>query len=159
MSQHPRRTRLVTAVLVAALSLLFVGCSSSHSSSSTTTSPGKSLTVETPDGAVSLSLDGKLPPAWPAGFPLPPGTTPAGSGSVANTQKAHMIAVFRTSSTGKDAFTFYRDSTTLTVSQVKSVGAGDSFVGRLQYSGPYSGSVTVTEAGGQTYIVVYMQTT
>ncbi len=158
MSHHPRRTRLLTAVLVVALSLLFVGCSSSHSSSSTTTSPGKSLTVQTPQGAVSLSLDGKLPPSWPAGFPLPPGTTPAGSGSVANTQKAHMIAVFRTSGTGEDAFAFYRDSTTLSVSQARSVGSGSTFVGRLQLSGPYEGSVTVTQTGGQTYLVVYLQT-
>jgi hypothetical protein len=151
MDRHLRSPRLLTAVLAATLALAFLGCSSSHSSS-------KSISVQTPEGTASLSLDGKLPPDWPAGFPLPPGATPAGSGSIGNTQEAHMIGVFETSSTGTDTFNFYKNSSTLTVSQPKSVGTGNSFVGTLQFSGPYSGSVTVTDLSDTTHMVVYLKT-
>jgi hypothetical protein len=103
MDRHLRSPRLLTAVPAATLGLIFLGCSSSHSSS-------QSITVQTPEGTASLSLDGKLPPNWPADFPLPPGTTPAGSGSIGNTQEAHLIGVFEMSTTGTDTFNFYKNS-------------------------------------------------
>jgi hypothetical protein len=138
--------------VVAALFLL--GCSSSHSSSSSTSS--RSFSVSTPEGSASLSLDGQLPSGWPSAFPVPAGATPAGSGSIAGSEQSHMIGVFEASGTGPDTFDFYKDSTELTVKNAKSVGAGSSFVGRMELTGSYSGSVTVTEHNGHTYIVAYL---
>lgn len=161
MHHHVRRSRTWIAALAATLSLIFVGCSSSHTtaSSSTTAPAHQSFTVNTPEGAVSVSLDGELPPQWPSDFPIPPDTSPAGSGSIGGSTASHMIAVFQSSGTGQDAFNFYKNSTALTVSGAKSVGTGNSFLGRLRFSWTtHSGSVTVTEFNGHTYIVVYLET-
>jgi ABC-type Fe3+-hydroxamate transport system substrate-binding protein len=162
MDKRSSCTYFARALAIAAL-LLLAGCSSSSkssssssSSSSSTTSPGRSLTVNTPEGSVSLSLDGKLPPGWPSGFPVPSGATPAGSGSIGGSKESHMIAVFDYSGTGQDAFDFYKNNSTLTVNNATSVGTGKAFVGRMELTGSYSGSVTVTGYNGQTYIVVYL---
>jgi hypothetical protein len=69
-----------------------------------------------------------------------------------------MIAVFETPSTGQEAFDFYKNSTSLTVTNPKSAGAGSSFVGRMELSGTHTGSVTVTDASSPTHIVVYLNT-
>jgi hypothetical protein len=149
------------ALAVLAL-LLIVGCTSSPSKSSSspsspsTTSPGRSFAVNTPQGSVSVSLDGKLPSGWPSGFPIPSGATAAGSGSIGGSKESHMIAVFDYPGTGSDAFDFYKNNSSLTVNNAKSVGTGSAFVGRMELTGSYSGSVTVTGYNGQTYIVVYL---
>jgi hypothetical protein len=69
-----------------------------------------------------------------------------------------MIGVFKTSSTGQEAFNFYKTSSSLTVSNPKSVGVGNSFVGRLEFSGDHKGSVTVTDTSSPTHIIVYLNT-
>jgi hypothetical protein len=69
-----------------------------------------------------------------------------------------MIAVFQTNGSAQEAFDFYKNSTSLTVSNPKSAGAGESFVGRLEFSGAHKGSVTVADISGQTHIVVYLNT-
>jgi hypothetical protein len=69
-----------------------------------------------------------------------------------------MIGVFQSTGSGQDAFNFYKNSSTLTVSNPTSLGAGNTFVGRLEFSGTHKGSVTVTDHNGQTYIVVYLNT-
>jgi hypothetical protein len=69
-----------------------------------------------------------------------------------------MIAVYETTSTGQEAFDFYKNSTSLTVSNPKTVGAGNAFVGRLKLSGTHKGSVTVSELSDQTHITVYLNT-
>jgi hypothetical protein len=114
--------------------------------------------VETPQGTASLSLDGQLPPTWPADFPLPPHSTPAGSASLSKATTNHQIAVFETSTSGQEAYNFYKNSSSLDVSQPKSLGVGNSFVGKLQFSGPHTGSVTVSDVNDQTLIVIYLQT-
>ena len=145
-------------IIAVAAALFLVGCSSSHSSSSSTatSSPSRSFTVSTPEGSVSLSLDGQLPPGWPSAFPTPAGATSAGSGSVGGSTESHMIAVFQASGTGEDTFNFYKSSSDLTVKNPKSAGTGSAFVGRLELTGNYSGSVTVTGYNNHTYIVVYL---
>ncbi|HWT83979.1 MAG TPA: hypothetical protein VN648_34940, partial [Candidatus Methylomirabilis sp.] len=83
---------------------------------------------------------------------------PAGSGSIERETKAHMIAVFKTTSTGQETFDFYKNSTSLTVSNPKSAGAGSSFVGRMEFSGTHKGSVTVTDISNPTHFIVYLNT-
>ena len=159
MYHHCRRYQILAAAVAVAASVAIGGCSSSHNSGSlTTTTTAKSFSVDTPEGTVSVSLDGQLPPHWPSDFPIPPDTTPAGSGSVGSDTTAHMIAVFSSSGTGQEAFDFYKNSTALTITNPKSVGTGSSFAGRLQFSGTHTGSVSVTELQGQTLIIVYLKT-
>ena len=83
------RTRIATALCIAVLLLGAAACSSDSSSSSknTTTTSNKGFEVSTPEGQVSISLSGSLPPNWPDGFPVPSGAEPAGSGSLGNSER------------------------------------------------------------------------
>jgi hypothetical protein len=138
--------------------VLVTGCGSSSKSGTSSTTTNRSLSVGTPEGTVTLSLNDQLPPGWPSGFPVPSGATPAGSGSIENKTTSHLIAVFEAPGSGQDAFNFYKNSTTLKVTDPKSVGVGNAFVGRLHFSGPYKGSVTVANRDSRTLIVVYLNT-
>jgi len=150
------RIRSVTAFAVLAIALL-AACGSSSKSSSTTTTTKKNVAVETPDGQVSLSLDGQLPPNWPSGFPVATGATPAGSGSLVNGGSGVMIGVFTTKQSPSDAYEFYKNNSALTVTNSGSVGAGDTYVGTVEFTGTYVGNVTVVAAGSDTNIVVTLK--
>jgi hypothetical protein len=139
------------------------GCSSSNSPAAspatTAASPpatGKDFQVSTPSGQVTLSLDGHLPPSWPSGFPVPPGAKVAGSGSVAGSSSATQVAAYTSSQSPADAFAFYKDNSTLTTSDEKSVGSGSHFFGTAKITAPHKGSVTVVSHSGTTYIVVVL---
>jgi hypothetical protein len=67
-----------------------------------------------------------------------------------------MIGVYEATGTGQDTFDFYKNSSDLTVKNARSAGTGSAFVGRLELTGNYTGSVTVTEHNSHTYIVVYL---
>lgn len=153
------RIHRVAAVACAGL-LLIAGCSSSSKSSSnrnpTTTTP-KSFQVQTPEGQVSLSLTGQLPPGWPSSFPVPSGATAAGSGSFVNGGSGALVGVYTTSQSGSDAFSFYKSNSSLTVASSKSAGVGNAYLGQVKLGGAYAGgSVTVTAVSGTTYIVVVL---
>lgn len=163
----PRSRSLVAAVAltsVLALGTVATACGSDSNTASTTTTAApsssgtapKSFSVSTPQGDVSLSLDGKLPPSWPSSFPVPSGAEPAGSGSLAKSESGVQIAVFSTSQSGADAFSFYSQNSSLSPSNVKSTGVGNAFVGTLTLGGSWDGSVTVAGSGGTTYIVVVL---
>ena len=152
------RIRSVTAFAVLAIALLAAcGSSSKSSSTTTTTVSGKNIAVQTPDGQVSLSLDGQLPPNWPAGFPVPSGATPAGSGSLVNGDTGVLVGVYTTTQPPADAFDFYKNNASLTVTNPKSIGTGDAYVGTLDLSGSYTGNVTVVATGSGTHIVVTLK--
>src|SRR4051794_32702828 len=102
------RARIATASAPAVIGLMAgatVGCSSSDTSTpattststTTTTASNRTVAFDTPDGQVSVSLDGKLPPNWPTAFPVAPGATPAGSGSLGNSDKTVMVGVYSVS--------------------------------------------------------------
>lgn len=159
------RSLVVGAVVVAALGLGAVGaCSSSSDSGSATTTTAKSsngtvpksFSVSVPEGDVSLSLDGQLPPSWPSSFPVPDGADPAGSGSLAKSDSGVQIGVFSTSEAAKDAFAFYSEDSSLSPSNVKSTGIGNAFVGTLTLGGSWEGTVWVGGYEGTTYIVVVL---
>jgi hypothetical protein len=119
-------------------------------------SSNKGFAVSTPNGQVSLSLNGNLPPNWPGNFPTPPGATPVGSGSLANSTSGVMVAAYTTSASAPDTFNFYRSNPQLTTSGASSVGARSTYVGSLKITAPYSGSVTVVSRNGSTYIVIVL---
>jgi len=157
------RTRLVLVIAVSC-GLLLAGCSSSSKSSdngnrNSTTTNAKNFHVETPDGQVSLSLDGQLPPNWPSSFPIPSGATPAGSGSLVNGGSGVMIGVYTTSQAASDVFNFYKTNSSLTVTSSNSAGAGSAFVGTVKLGGSYDGSSVVVEATGNssTNIVITLK--
>ena len=150
-------------MVVALIGAVAVGCSSddsNESSSSTTTSKsnGKSFQVTTPDGQVSLSLDGQLPPGWPSGFPVAPNTKKAGSGSLGNTDKTVLVGVYSATGTPENVFDFYRSSSAYTVDSSNSAGAGSAFVGNVQFSGTYTGNTTIVSNSGTTYVIVALET-
>jgi len=156
------KSRLVVGLLLGCL-VAAVGCSSSSSSTASPattsanpspTSTAKNFQVSTPNGQVSLSLDGQLPPNWPSQFPVPPGAKVAGSGSLGGSSSATLVAAYTTSESASDAFTFYNDNSKLTTSGQISVGAGAHYVGRAKITAPYKGSVTVVSHSGTTYIVI-----
>ena len=133
----------------------------SASPAATTASPTPRITarnfqVSTPNGQVSLSLDGKLPPNWPSQFPVPAGAMVAGSGSLGGSSSATLVAVYTTSESPSDAFAFYKDNSKLTTSGERSVSAGATYVGRAKITAPYTGSVTVLSHSGTTYIVIVL---
>jgi hypothetical protein len=142
------------------------GCSSTSSPASspaaTTASPAQttstpaSFQVSTPNGRVTLSLDGKLPPDWPSGFPVPSGAKVAGSGSISGSSSGTHVAAYTTSQSPSDVFAFYKDNAQLTTSGDRSVGAGSTFVGRMKITKPYTGSVTVVSHDTTTYFVVVL---
>jgi hypothetical protein len=165
------KSRLAVGLLLGCL-VAAVGCSSSSSStaspattsaspattsaSSIPTSTGKNFQVSTPNGQVSLSLDGQLPPNWPSQFPVPPGAKVAGSGSLGGSSSATLVAAYTTSESASDAFAFYNDNSKLTTSGQISAGAGAHYVGRAKITAPYTGSVTVVSHSGTTYIVTVL---
>lgn len=163
------KSRLAVGLLLGCLAAA-AGCSSSSSSTaspaaasstsatatSTATSMAKSFQVATPDGQVSLSLDGELPPNWPSQFPVPPGAKVAGSGSLGGSSSTVLVGTYTTSESAPDAFTFYQANSKLTTSDQKSAGAGTHYVGSAKITAPYTGSVTVVSHSGTTYIVIVL---
>ena len=158
-------TRTCAAITVAVWALaLFAGCSSSSevsggNSPATSAAANKDFNIATPEGSASLSLDGNLPPGWPSGFPVPNGATPAGSGSLRNSSSDLMIGAYTVAGTPQITFDFYRASTDYAVTQSKNVGVDDAFLGTVQFSGAYAGSVTTTGHGSNTYIVIVLKNT
>lgn len=152
------KSRLAVGLMLACLAAA-AGCSSTSSPASspaTTTSSPASLNVSTPDGRATLSLDGKLPPDWPSGFPVPSGAKVAGSGSVSGSSSGTHVAAYTTSQSPSDVFAFYKDNSQLTTTSERSVGAGPAFVGRMKITKPYTGSVTVVSYNSTTYFVVVL---
>jgi hypothetical protein len=152
--------------IVGLSSLLFVtaACSSTTATSpSTTAAPGttaasKNFQVSTPDGQVSLSLDGNLPPNWPADFPVPSGATAAGSGSLGGSSSTTSVAVYTTGQSASDVLAFYTGDSKLTTASSSVIGAGSTFVGSVKITDPYTAGVTSLSRGDQTYLVITLKT-
>lgn len=154
--------------ILGATLLLVAGCGPSTSSSqpsptgtaagsTSQPSPSRGFQVATPDGQVSVSLDGKLPPNWPGAFPVPSGATPAGSGSLGGAATTGLVGVYSTSMPAADAFSYYTSSSSLKTTDAKSIGGGAAFIGSLKVTAPYDGSVTVVGRSDTTYIVVVLK--
>src|SRR4051812_13957568 len=159
MKGHTTARVVVIAGLVAAIG---AGCSSSAKSSAptTTTVPveTKGFQVETPGGQVSLSLDGLLPPNWPANFPVAPHATPAGSGSRGDTAQTSLVGVYSTTDAPDQTYRFYASTPAYHVDSSSSIGAGSVFVGKVSFSGALTGNATVVSRNGTTYVIVMLQT-
>jgi hypothetical protein len=152
------KLRVLIVGVVGCVLLAAAGCSSSSTSSQSTTTISKTFQVNTPDGQVSLSLDGKLPPNWPSDFPTPSGAKPAGSGSLGGSSSTVMVGVYTTSKSAPDTFSYYTSNPNgLTTSGGKSVGGGSNYVGSAQITAPHTGSVTVVDHDNTTYIVAVLK--
>jgi hypothetical protein len=150
------RTRISTVLCLAVLIGGASACSSDSSSSkNTTTTSNKGFEVSTPEGQVSLSLSGSLPPNWPSDFPVPSGAGPAGSGSLGNSSQTGLVGVYSTSQSPEDAYNFYKTNSALDVTSSTSVGS----IGTVQFSGAFSGSVVTLPYNSETLIVVLLSQT
>ena len=145
------RLRLALTLAVVPLFGAVAGCSSPSTQTS-----NSGFHVATPNGEVSVSLSGQLPPNWPAEFPLPNGAKPVGSGSLGN-GSTHMVAVYEVKTSGRETISFYQSNSQLKTSNEKSVGIGSFYVGTLQINEPYNGSITVASHEGTTYLVVVIE--
>lgn len=152
------------AAVVVIVAVAATACSNNESTETTTTraettttAKRESFQVSTPEGQASLSLDGQLPPGWPANFPVPDNAEPAGSGSVSGSTSGYLIGVYTTSESGKDVFDFYNSQTALQPTDQRSAG-GSNFLGSMKIASPDSGSITISEVSGTTYIVVFLTT-
>jgi hypothetical protein len=158
MNRAFRRQTLAAAAVLSLVAAFALGaCSSSSKSESgtPTTTSNQSLSVDTPEGQVTLALNGALPPGWPSDFPVPDGSTPKGSGSLANDTHNFMIGVYTSSQSPRDAFDFYSTNSSLTVSSHRSIGVGSTFLGQLELGGKYAGSSVVVLPGGDgSHIVI-----
>lgn len=160
------RTRWLTGA-VAVAALLTGACGSDDGdgtpaaeTTSTSAQDGtQDLSISTPDGQVSLSLDGVLPPDWPEDFPIPDRTEVAGSGSLERDDAGVMVGVYTTKESGQDAFDVYAQDDSLEPTDPSSAGVGGGFVGTVNIGGPYDGSVTVAGVEDSVYIVVVLNTT
>jgi len=158
----PRRTVLACALSGMLLLAACGGDDSSSSSNTTSTVSNTHFDVETPDGQVSLALNGKLPPGWPSDFPVPDGASPAGSGSFVDTAKGGArIGVYQTSHSPDDTFNFYKSNDSLTIIASGSAGSGDNYVGTIQFGGSSPGNVTIVSrkknSETKTYIVATLK--
>ena len=153
----PLRTLALAAVLslVAALAIGACGSSSKSGSGTSTTTSNKTLSVDTPEGQVTVALNGELPPGWPSDFPVPDGSTPKGSGSLATGEHDAKIGVYTSSQSPRDAFDFYESNSSLTVKTHRSAGVGGAFLGQLELGGAHAGTNVVVLPGGDgSYIVI-----
>lgn len=153
------RTRIVMVACCVALLIGAAACSSDDDSSSknTTTTANRGFEVQTPDGQVSLSLSGQLPPNWPDDFPVPEGAEPAGSGSLGGSTSTSLVGVYSSSESPQDSYTFYRSGAGLSVTDSSSVGSGSAYLGTVQFSGDFGGwVVTLPYNDGGSLIVVYL---
>jgi hypothetical protein len=160
--RNPKAIKVIGLLLtVVVIATGTAACSDDSSDASTTTTTttvkAKNFEVSTPDGQVSLSLDGQLPPGWPTSFPVPTTTEAAGSGSLEGSTSGYLVAVYTSTGSGRDAFDFYTSQTALKPTDEKSLGS-TNFVGTMKIASPDTGSITVTEVSGTTYIVVILKT-
>jgi hypothetical protein len=149
---------VAASALLAVLPVAAVACSgedsASTSTTTTTTTAVRNFAVATPQGQVSLSLDGKLPPGWPEDFPVPRSAEPAGSGSLGGTDSTVRVAVYTTTGSGQDTLDFYVDNPDLQVGPPSGAGSGQGFVGSADLLSPFAGGVTVLSRDGEGYLVV-----
>ena len=149
-------SRFAVACAAGGVLLAAASCSSSSTSSQSTTTVSKSFQVTTPEGQVSVSLDGKLPPNWPSSFPVPSGAKVAGSGSLGGSSSTAMVGVYTTSQSAPSTYSYYTTNAGLTTSGGKTVGAGSTYVGSANITAPYTGSVTVLQHDSTTYSVIVL---
>ena len=153
------RNRSVWVLALSAMMLLATcgGDDSASTANTTSTLSNTHLNVETPDGQVSLALNGKLPPGWPSDFPIPKGASPTGSGSLVNGEEGVRIGVYTTSQAPADAFDFYKSNDALTVTASASAGTGDKYFVTIQFGDSSPGNVTIVSSGSDTFIVVTLE--
>jgi hypothetical protein len=144
----------IRAVFIALFLLCMTACSDDVEDDASATNSG--LQVSTPDGQVSLSRSGDLPPGWPADFPLPSDSKPAGSGSLGGNQQTGMVALYTVKMQPEEAFEYYTTSSRVEHTNERQAGAGTSFAGSIEMTSPYRAVVTVAGSDDNSVIAVRM---
>jgi hypothetical protein len=78
-------------------------------------------------------VNGKPAANLPANFPLPTVTVPAGDGDVTGKPSA-IVAAFTVPGIPEAVFAFYTSNSTLPPRKASSTGAGQSYVGQVQFT-------------------------
>jgi hypothetical protein len=137
------------AWLIAALASLFVlaACTGTGNGNS-------NVEVSTPEGQVSLSLNGKLPPNWPSNTPVPPGARPAGSASLVGNAHGIKAGVYRSRQSPEQVYNFYTGDSSITTTSKSAVGSGSNFVGRVSITAPITANITIVPYQHGSLIVI-----
>jgi hypothetical protein len=101
-----------------------------------------------------VSLDGRLPPNWPAGTPVPAGATPAGSGSLVGSAHGVMIGVYQSPDAPEKVYAYYTTEPSIHTTSKRAVGSGSVYVGRVKISAPITAGVTILPYSGGSLIVM-----
>jgi hypothetical protein len=148
-------------ITVAALVTVALGASCSSGggkSSSTTTRNEARFDIATPDGTASVSLNGKLPPGWPSGFPIPTDAVVAGSGMIGLPSSTTLVAAYTVSGDASATYDFYKTNTAFHITSSSSAGIGSAFVGSIEFDGAFTGSVTLAGRNSKTYLAIVLKT-
>ena len=103
-------------------------------SATTSTSLGESFSINTPEGTVT-GPQRSTPTRLAIRFPLPPELPRLGPGRLPSRLGATRSRCSRSRAPGCQAFDFYKDSGSLTISDAKSTGSGSKYVGSMKFSG------------------------
>ena len=110
--------------------------------------------VSTPQGQVSLSLTGKLPPNWPSDVPVPPGARPAGSASLVGKSNGIKAGVYRTRQSPQQVYDYYTSQPSITTTSKSAVGSGSNYVGRVSITAPITANITIVPYQHGSLIVI-----
>jgi hypothetical protein len=140
---------LLLAWLITALAGLFVlaACTGTGNGNS-------NVEVSTPEGQVSLSLNGKLPPDWPSNTPVPPGARPAGSASLVGNSHGIEAGVYRSRQSPEQVYNYYTSDSSITTTSKSAVGSGSNFVGRVSITAPITANITIVPYQHGSLIVI-----
>jgi hypothetical protein len=144
-TSQPGLARLAIAVLAGLLVL--AACNG--------TGKGKTeIEVSTPEGQVSLSLTGKLPPNWPPDVPVPPGADPAGSASLVGKSNGIKAGVYRSRQSPERVYEYYTTEPSITTTSKAAVGSGSNYVGRVSITAPVAANITIVPYQHGSLIVI-----
>lgn len=143
------RTRVGLLIAVAvAVALVISACSSGNDASNS------QFQVSTGDGQVSLSLDGHLPPNWPADVPVPSDAKPAGSGSLVGESSGVKVGVYTSRQSPDSVYQYYVSDPSIQMSSKSAVGSGSRFAGHVKMTAPVAATATIVPYQGGALIVV-----
>lgn len=112
------------------------------------------IEVSTPEGQVSVSLNGKLPPNWPSNTPVPPGAHLAGSASLVGKSNGIKAGVYRSGQSPQQVYEYYTSESSITTTSKSAVGSGSNFVGRVSITAPITANITIVPYQHGSLIVI-----
>ena len=100
-----------------------------------------------PIGSITSSIASPIARPTPAASP---NAAPAGSGSRGDSAQTSLVGVYSTTDAPDQTYRFYASTPAYHVDSSSSIGAGSVFVGKVSFSGAFTGNATVVSRNGTT---------